>query len=103
MALIYLDRLNTIDPGYSCRITPHELFVVSLMISTKFYAGHDERFFIEDWAKEGNMTEDRLKEMELEFLSAVDWNIYISNEDFFAKLNSVEKTLAERKDYGEAG
>ncbi|XP_020809330.1 protein CNPPD1-like [Drosophila serrata] len=97
MALIYLDRLNTIDPGYSCRITPHELFVVSLMISTKFYAGHDERFFIEDWAKEGNMTEDRLKEMELEFLSAVDWNIYISNEDFFAKLNSVEKTLAERE------
>lgn len=31
MALIYLDRLNTIDPGYGCRITPQELFVVSLV------------------------------------------------------------------------
>lgn len=41
------------------------------MISTKFYAGHDERFYMEDWAKEGNMTEDKLKEMELEFLSAI--------------------------------
>ncbi|XP_070139659.1 protein CNPPD1 isoform X2 [Drosophila kikkawai] len=97
MALIYLDRLNTIDPGYSCRITPQELFVVSLMISTKFYAGHDEQFYMEDWAKEGNMTEDRLKKMELEFLCAIDWNIYVSNEHFFAKLNSVERTLAERE------
>ncbi|XP_034100823.1 protein CNPPD1 [Drosophila albomicans] len=97
MALIYLDRLNIIDPGYGYRITPQELFVVSLMISTKFYAGHDERFYLEDWAKEGNMTEDKLKEMEIEFLTAIDWNIYISNEQFFAKLSSVERTLAQRE------
>lgn len=41
------------------------------MISTKFYAGHDERFYLEDWAKEGNMSEDKLKQMELEFLTAI--------------------------------
>ncbi|KAH8272196.1 hypothetical protein KR018_011099, partial [Drosophila ironensis] len=97
MALIYLDRLNVIDPGYGCRITPQELFVVSLMISTKFYAGHDERFYLEDWAKEGSMTEGKLKKMELDFLSAIDWNIYISNEHFFEKLSSVERALAERE------
>ncbi|KAH8263421.1 hypothetical protein KR044_008762, partial [Drosophila immigrans] len=97
MALIYLDRLNIIDPGYGYRITPQELFVVSLMISTKFYAGHDERFYLEDWAKEGNMSEDKLKQMEIEFLTAIDWNIYISNEQFFAKLSSVERTLAQRE------
>lgn len=33
MALIYLDRLNIIDPGYGYRITPQELFVVSLVSS----------------------------------------------------------------------
>ncbi|EDW12074.1 protein CNPPD1 [Drosophila mojavensis] len=97
MALIYLDRLNSIDPGYGYRITPQELFVVSLMISTKFYAGHDERFYLEDWAKEGNMTEDKLKQLELEFLTAIDWKIYISNEQFFEKLSSVERTLAQRE------
>ncbi|XP_032592617.1 protein CNPPD1 isoform X2 [Drosophila grimshawi] len=102
MALIYLDRLNIIDPGYSYRITPQELFVVSMMISTKLYAGYDERYnfylyCVNDWAKEGNMTEDKLKEMELEFLTAIDWNIYISNEQFFEKLTSVERTLAERE------
>ncbi|KAH8377516.1 hypothetical protein KR093_005789, partial [Drosophila rubida] len=97
MALIYLDRLNIIDPGYGYRITPQELFVVSLMISTKFYAGHDERFYLEDWSKEGNMSEDKLKQLEIEFLTAIDWNIYISNEQFFEKLSSVERTLAQRE------
>lgn len=90
------------------------------MISTKFYAGHDERFYLEDWAKEGNMTEDKLKQLELEFLTAIvnafiiflhriviinckfclcwqDWKIYISNEQFFEKLSSVERTLAQRE------
>jgi len=41
------------------------------MISTKFYAGHDERFYLEDWASDACMTEDRLKAVELEFLSAM--------------------------------
>lgn len=35
MALIYLDRLNIIDPGYGYRITPQELFVVSLVSLTR--------------------------------------------------------------------
>lgn len=41
------------------------------MISTKFYAGHDEEIYLSDWAEDGNMSEDRLKELELEFLSAI--------------------------------
>ncbi|XP_055850720.1 protein CNPPD1 [Episyrphus balteatus] len=97
MALIYLDRLNATDPGYVRRITPSELFIVSMMISTKFYAGYDEEIYLSDWAEDGNMTEDRLKQLELEFLCAIDWNIYISNDNFFAKLTSVEKTLAKRE------
>lgn len=97
MALIYLDRLNATDPGYVRRITPSELFIVSMMISTKFYSGHDEELYLSDWAEDGNMTEDRLKQLELEFLCAIDWNIYISNEHFFAKLTTVEKTLAKRE------
>lgn len=31
MALIYLDRLNVTDPSYVRRITPHELFIVSMV------------------------------------------------------------------------
>uniref|UniRef100_T1PC87 Protein CNPPD1 n=1 Tax=Musca domestica TaxID=7370 RepID=T1PC87_MUSDO len=97
MALIYLDRLNATDPAYVRRITPQELFIVSMMISTKFYAGHDEEIYLSDWAEDGNMSEDRLKELELEFLCAIEWNIYISNEQFFEKLTCIEKQLARRE------
>ncbi|XP_075149516.1 uncharacterized protein LOC142223513 [Haematobia irritans] len=97
MALIYLDRINATDPSYVRCITPQELFIVSMMISTKFYAGHDEEIYLSDWAEDGNMSEDRLKELELEFLSAIEWNIYISNEQFFDKLTCIEKTLARRE------
>ncbi|XP_061386224.1 uncharacterized protein LOC133330043 [Musca vetustissima] len=97
MALIYLDRLNATDPAYVRRITPQELFIVSMMISTKFYAGHDEEIYLSDWAEDGNMSEERLKELELEFLCAIEWNIYISNEQFFEKLTCIEKQLARRE------
>uniref|UniRef100_A0A1B0BXV7 Protein CNPPD1 n=1 Tax=Glossina palpalis gambiensis TaxID=67801 RepID=A0A1B0BXV7_9MUSC len=97
MALIYLDRLNVTDPSYVRRITPHELFIVSMMISTKFYIGHDEEIYLSDWADDGNISENHLKQLELEFLCAIDWNIYISNEQFFDKLTKVEKTLARRE------
>ncbi|XP_065358129.1 protein CNPPD1 isoform X2 [Calliphora vicina] len=97
MALIYLDRLNVTDPGYVRRITPQELFIVSMMISTKFYVGHDEEIYMSDWAEYGNISEDNLKQLELKFLCAIDWNIYISNEQFFEKLTSIEKTLARRQ------
>uniref|UniRef100_A0A034W5P5 Protein CNPPD1 n=1 Tax=Bactrocera dorsalis TaxID=27457 RepID=A0A034W5P5_BACDO len=97
MALIYLDRLNVADPMYVLRITPQELFIVSMMISTKFYAGHDEEIYLSDWAEDGHMTEKRLKKLELEFLCAIEWNIYISSEEFFNKLSSIEKHLARRE------
>lgn len=97
MALIYLDRLNSADPSYVRRIMPSELFIVSMMVSTKFYCGHDEEIYLSDWAKEGNITEDRIRQLEIEFLCAIDWNIYISSDQFFNKLKSVEKTLAQRE------
>jgi Cyclin len=71
IALIYLDRLNNTDPSFARRITPSELFLVSLMVSTKFYCGHDEELYISDWAEYGNISAERMMEIELEFLSAM--------------------------------
>ncbi|XP_055547514.1 uncharacterized protein LOC129731485 [Wyeomyia smithii] len=97
LAMIYLDRLNTLDPAYARRITPSELFIVSMMVSTKFYCGYDEDIYLSVWAESGNMSIDHIKELELEFLDAMGWNVYVSNQDFFEKLKSVEKVLAKRQ------
>lgn len=97
LAMIYLDRLNVVDPAYARRITPSELFIVSMMVSTKFYCGYDEDIYLSAWAESGNMSVDHMKELELEFLDAIGWRVYVSNHEFFEKLKSVEKVLAKRQ------
>ncbi|KAL5281583.1 CNPPD1 family protein [Megaselia abdita] len=97
MALIYLDRLSATDPKYVRQITPTELFLLSIMISTKLYNDYDEYFTISDWAKEFNVSDEKMKNMELNYLTAIEWNVHISNADFFIKLEQVEKTLAKRE------
>lgn len=97
LAMIYLDRLNVVDPAYARRITPSELFIVSMMVSTKFYCGYDEDIDLSAWADSGSMSVDHIKELELEFLDAIGWRVYVSNHEFFEKLKSVEKVLAKRQ------
>ncbi|XP_058121222.1 uncharacterized protein LOC131288385 [Anopheles ziemanni] len=97
LAMIYLDRLNATDPTFVRRVTPSELFIVSMMVSTKFYCGYDEDIYLSAWAESGNMTPDQMKALELEFLDAMNWNAYVSKHDFFEKLKSVEKVLAKRQ------
>ncbi|XP_049533383.1 protein CNPPD1 isoform X1 [Anopheles darlingi] len=97
LAMIYLDRLNATDPTFVRRVTPSELFIVSMMVSTKFYCGYDEDVYLSAWAESGNMTPEQMKSLELEFLDAMNWNAYVSKNDFFAKLKSVEKVLAKRQ------
>ncbi|XP_058058583.1 protein CNPPD1 [Anopheles bellator] len=97
LAMIYLDRLNATDPTFVRRVTPSELFIVSMMVSTKFYCGYDEDIYLSAWAESGNMTREQMKSLELEFLDAMNWKAYVSKHDFFAKLKSVEKVLAKRQ------
>lgn len=97
LAMIYLDRLNVIDPAYARRITPSELFIVSMMVSTKFYCGYDEDIYLSAWADSGSMSVDHMKQLELEFLDAIGWKVYVSNQEFFEKLKSVERVLAKRQ------
>uniref|UniRef100_A0A182X8A6 Cyclin N-terminal domain-containing protein n=1 Tax=Anopheles quadriannulatus TaxID=34691 RepID=A0A182X8A6_ANOQN len=61
LAMIYLDRLNATDPTFVRRVTPSELFIVSMMVSTKFYCGYDEDIYLSAWAEYGNMTPDQMK------------------------------------------
>ncbi|KAJ6648798.1 Protein CNPPD1 [Pseudolycoriella hygida] len=97
LSMIYLDRLRDIDPMYSKRITPTELFLVSMMVSTKFYCGYDEDVYLSDWTEQGEITQDHLKQLEIQFLCAINWNLFVSNKEFFEKLKFVETEIAKRQ------
>lgn len=67
------------------------------MVATKFYSGHDDEAPYVNWAECSNTTSDNLLQMELLFLNAIDWKIYVSNEEFFEKVKSLELILARQQ------
>lgn len=67
------------------------------MVSTKFYCGYDEEFYLSDWAEQGDISQDHLKQLEIQFLCAINWNLFVSNKEFFEKLKFVEIEIAKRE------
>lgn len=67
------------------------------MVATKFYSGHDDEAPYVNWSECANMTSDNLLKMELAFLTALDWKVFVSNEEFYEKVQYLEILLARRQ------
>jgi hypothetical protein len=68
------------------------------MVSAKFYNDYDEcDVFASSWAKEGEIEVERLKQLEIMFLNAINWNIVVSKNEFYEKLKTIEKLLAMKE------
>lgn len=68
------------------------------MVSTKFYSDYDEtEVFISNWAEEGDMSVERLKQLEIQFLNAIQWNLLVSQNEFYEKLKTIERLLAMKE------
>lgn len=59
--------------------------------------GNDEEIGISNWAELAAVSPTVLWQLELEFLGALNWNVYVSNEEFFRKLQHVEMELAQQQ------
>ncbi|KAL3269058.1 hypothetical protein HHI36_008141 [Cryptolaemus montrouzieri] len=99
LAMLYLDRLKTRNPDYLERTSPSDLFLVSLMISSKylFDDGEFDEVFMDEWATSGRISVSNLVQLEQEFLKAIDWEIYVKEITFWKKLNELETELAQRE------
>jgi len=95
-ALIYLQRLKAHNPEYLKKVESSELFIVSMMVSSKylFDDGTDDECYNDEWASCLGMESKDLNKMELSFLTAIDWSCHISNEDFMETLAKLEIQLA---------
>lgn len=65
------------------------------MVATKFYSGHDDEVPNVNWTE--FLNNDDLLEMELSFLNAIDWKVYVSRQQFFEKVKSLERVLARQQ------
>lgn len=68
------------------------------MVSTKLYYDYNEmEVFASAWADDGRIEIERLKQLEISFLNAIQWNILVREDEFYEKLKTVEKLLAMKE------
>merc|ERR1712223_1690946 len=99
LALMYLDRLRSSNTKYLNSISPTDLFLISLMVASKYVYddGEEDEVFNDEWATSGNLEKKELNRLELEFLSAIDWNIYVSPDDYELTTQKLEWAVATKE------
>ncbi|KAL6263289.1 hypothetical protein P5V15_006088 [Pogonomyrmex californicus] len=99
LALLYIERLKNYNPEYLHQVAPSELFLVSLMVASKFLHddGEEDEVFNKEWANSGQMTISRMNKLEKDFLAAINWMILVQHQDFWKRLQQLEKDVAYRE------
>merc|ERR1719242_1806384 len=99
LALLYLDRLRRNNPDYLTSISSADLFLVSMMVASKFLHddGEEDEVFNDEWATSGGMDTKELNKLEISFLSAMDWRVFVAKDEFAGAVETVEEDIALRE------
>ncbi|XP_032691266.1 protein CNPPD1 [Odontomachus brunneus] len=99
LALLYVERLKNCNPKYLQQVAPLELYLISLMVASKFLHddGSEDEVVDAAWAISGRITLSRTIKLEMEFLKAVNWMVFVREETFWERLGQLEKDLAYRQ------
>jgi len=98
LALLYLDRLRKRNPDYLTSISSADLFLVSMMVASKFLHddGEEDEVFNDEWAQSGGMDAKEMNKLEIEFLAAIDWRIFVNTEEFQDAVKKVERDISAK-------
>merc|ERR1712158_263627 len=99
LALLYLDRLRRNNPDYLTTISSADLFLVSMMVASKFLHddGEEDEVFNDEWATSAGIDTKELNKLEVKFLTAMDWRIFVDNAEFQSTLCRLEADIALRE------
>merc|ERR1719209_2878992 len=99
LALLYLEKLRRRNPDYLTTISSADLFLVSLMVASKFLHddGEEDEVFNDEWASSGGIDTKELNRLEVKFLAAMDWRIFVDDAEFQTTLCRLEADIAIRE------
>uniref|UniRef100_A0A672LQB7 Protein CNPPD1 n=1 Tax=Sinocyclocheilus grahami TaxID=75366 RepID=A0A672LQB7_SINGR len=99
LALIYIERLRHRNPEYLQQISSSDLFLISMMVASKYLydEGEEEEVFNDEWGTAAKLDVQTVNTLEINFLNAIDWNLFTEPSDFFKVLSQVESSIAERQ------
>lgn len=80
LAMVYADRLRVSNPQYLAQANSCDLFLVSLMVASKFLYddGVEDEVYNNIWAKAADVELATLNREERRFLQAINWNLFVS-------------------------
>ncbi|EDO37399.1 predicted protein, partial [Nematostella vectensis] len=99
MGLLYAERLRLKPTTSSKDLSSSDVFLISVMVASKYLydEGEDEEVFNDEWAKAGLRTVRDINKLEREFLDLMDWNLFISPQEFSNFVNKIESQVAVTK------
>lgn len=99
MALLYLERLRGSNPGYLNTVSSADLFLVSLMVASKYLHddGEEDEVFNEEWAASGGISRKELNRLEIEFLTSIDWRLHVTPTEFERMAETIERSVAQKQ------
>nr|CAG4634785.1 EOG090X069C [Alona affinis] len=99
LALIYLERLCDKNPNFVSSIPSSKLFLISVMMASKFLNddGEEDEVINAEWANSAKLELAELNQLERQFLQAIDWALFVDDEDFTTALGRIERRVAQRE------
>uniref|UniRef100_A0A8C5Q3J7 Protein CNPPD1 n=1 Tax=Leptobrachium leishanense TaxID=445787 RepID=A0A8C5Q3J7_9ANUR len=99
LALVYIERLRHKNPDYLQQISSSDLFLISLMVASKYLydEGEEEEVFNDEWGAAGRLDVNTVNTLEMNFLHAIDWSLYTHPREFFEVLRWLEGRVAEQQ------
>merc|ERR1712088_1156860 len=76
-----------------------DLSLVSLMVASKFLHddGEEDEVFNDEWASSAGIDTKELNKLEVKFLAAMDWRIFVDKAEFQSTLCRLEADIALRE------
>nr|CAG4651822.1 EOG090X069C [Triops cancriformis] len=99
LALIYLDRLRVNNPAYLSSVSSSKIFLVSVLVASKFLYddGEEDTVYNDEWAASADIDIAELNQLERDFLTAIDWKLFVDHEGFADILTRIEEEVACRE------
>nr|SVE77005.1 EOG090X069C [Daphnia lumholtzi]SVE77603.1 EOG090X069C [Daphnia lumholtzi]SVE78231.1 EOG090X069C [Daphnia lumholtzi]SVE78860.1 EOG090X069C [Daphnia lumholtzi] len=99
VALIYLERLCQSNPNFVSSIPSSKLFLVSVMVASKFLndEGEEDEVINSEWANSAHIDLSNLNQIERQFLQAIEWRLFVDDQDFTEALARIEFRVAQRE------
>uniref|UniRef100_A0A0B6ZW66 Protein CNPPD1 n=1 Tax=Arion vulgaris TaxID=1028688 RepID=A0A0B6ZW66_9EUPU len=73
-----------------------DVFFISMMVASKYLydEGVEEEVFNDIWAENTDQSVDEVNQMEIDFLQAMDWKLFVRPQEFENTLSAIERRLA---------